>query len=1020
MKQKSKHIYTHSQRSSLLFLFSFFFLASVYAQKENITLTGKVIDEATKQPLSGATVHIKGTTHEVITDDRGVFGFLTGQRLPVTYIVSYVGYQTSEVTLKEGSSIEVVLRQANSQLTDVLVVGYGRQRRSDVTGSIATVSSKALQQPSSSLDQTLKGAAAGVQVTQTSGQPGGGVSIRIRGGSSIQGGNEPLYVIDGFPIYNSASSAGAITGATVNPLSGINPADIESINILKDASATAIYGSRGANGVIIVTTKKGKSDRNQITYDASYGVQSLRKKIALLDAKGFAALRNDALYDTDPSKGKYQYLTEEQISQLGKGTDWQDEAFQKAPVQNHQLTISGGNAKTRYAVSGNYFNQDGIIKNTDFQRLSGRANLDVVASNRLKISSNFTASRTDANVAPNGIVSALLTMPPTATIYEPDGSYTLRNPFENIFSNPIAALNEQKNKTTTNRLFGTASGEYTILNGLELKVLLGTDVSNTKESSYIPSTIYEGASTNGAASSGAINTISWLNENTLSYSKKFSRHTIDALGGFTQQEFQRDIIRAGAQQFVTDDLEDNSLQSGATVVKPYSDNTRWVLHSFLGRVNYNFDQKYFLTASLRADGSSRFGKGNKWGYFPSAALSWKLSSEPFFDHLLPVINDLKLRASFGTTGNLEIGEYQSLSTLTSLTYLFGNTIVTGFTPNRLANSELGWETTYQYDAGVDVGLFHNRLTLTLDGYYKKTKDLLLNVEIPWTTGQPSSLQNFGSVQNKGFELGLNSRNFTGAFQWNTGINASINRNEVLSIGNGAQQYISGNYIIQVGQPLGLFYGTVTDGILQSHEVSEKGKYTGSAAPKGGDRLYKDINGDGTFTTAADRAIIGSAQPDIIYGISNDFSWKGFDLSIFFQGSEGNKILNSNKQTLELFTGQQNASAAALDRWTTTNPSNTIPRAKLDPAPVFSDRFIEDGSFVRLKTLTIGYSVPRALLQKVKLSNLRFYLIGQNLFTWTKYTGFDPEVTSGNNVSPGTDAGIYPISKVINAGVTVNF
>jgi TonB-dependent starch-binding outer membrane protein SusC len=749
-------------------------------------------------------------------------------------------------------------------------------------------------------------------------------------------------------------------------------------------------------------------------------VQTLRKKIDLLDAQGFAALRNDVLYDTDPTKGKFQYLTEEQISQLGKGTDWQEEAFRKAPVQNHQLAISGGNAKTRYAVSGNYFSQDGIIRNTDFQRLSGRANLDVVASNRLKISTNFTASKTDAHVAPNGVVSALLTMPPTATIYEPDGTYTLRNPFENIFSNPIAVLIEQKNKTTTNRLFGTASGEYTILNGLELKVLLGTDVSNTKESSYIPSTIYEGVGASGIASAGAINVVSWLNENTLSYSKKFSKHSVDALAGFTQQEYQRDMIRAGAQQFVTNDLEDNSLQSGSTATRPFSDNTRWVLHSYLGRVNYNFDQKYFLTASLRADGSSRFGKGNKWGYFPSAAISWKLSSEPFFDRLSASISDLKLRASFGTTGNLEIGEYQSLSTLTSLTYLFGNSIVTGFTPNRLANSELGWETTYQYDAGIDIGLFKNRLTLTLDGYYKKTGDLLLNVEIPWTTGQPSSLQNYGSVQNKGFELGLNTRNFTGDFQWNTGINASINRNKVLSIGNGAQRYISGNYVIEVGQPLGIFYGNVINGILQSHEVAEKGKFTGNAAPNPGDRLYKDINGDGTFTTAADRAIIGSAQPDIIYGISNDFVWEGFDLSVLFQGSYGNKILNSNRQTLELFTGQQNASATALDRWTLTNLSNTIPRAKLDPAPVFSDRFIEDGSFVRLKTLTVGYTVPKKLLQRIKLSNLRFYVIGQNLFTWTKYPGFDPEVTSGSNVSPGTDAGIYPISKVVNAGVTINF
>src|SRR5215218_516186 len=414
----------------------------------NITLTGLVLDDGTQLPLSGATVHIKGTTHEVITDDAGRFGFLTGQHLPVTYIVSYVGYQTAEVTVREGSSSEIRLHQTSNQLSDVVVMGYGRQRRSDVTGAVAQIPSKLLNQPVSSVEQLLKGAAAGVQVTQTSGQPGGGVSIRIRGGSSIQGGNEPLYVIDGFPVYNSAATAGVLSGTATNPLADINPADIESITVLKDASSTAIYGSRGANGVIIVTTKRGRTDRNTITYDASYGVQSLRKKIDLLNAQQFAELRNEVLYDVDPTKGQYQYLSQEQINQLGKGTDWQDAAFRNAGVQNHQLSISGGNAKTRYSLSGNFFNQDGIIRHTDFQRLSGRANLDIVASNRFKISTNVTASNTTANVVPTGIVSSLLIMPPTATIYEADGSYTLRNPFENIFSNPIAALNEQTNKVS--------------------------------------------------------------------------------------------------------------------------------------------------------------------------------------------------------------------------------------------------------------------------------------------------------------------------------------------------------------------------------------------------------------------------------------------------------------------------------------------------------------------------------------------------------------------------------------------
>ncbi len=996
-------------------LLSFSVLPAVLAQE---IIKGEVKDEA-GLPLPGATVLIKGTNAYALSDANGLFNISGGKELPFTLLISSVGFKSQEVEVYEPDEpIEVQLRNDNL-LEEVVVVGYGTQKKSELTGSIASVPQDILKQPISSVDRALQGAVAGVQVTQTSGQPGGGVSIRIRGGSSIQGGNEPLYVIDGYPVYNTEQSTGAISGANVNPLSAINPSDIESIDILKDASATAIYGSRGANGVIIITTKKGKAGQNVITYDVTYGVQNLRKKIDVLNAPQFASLRNDALYDTNPAGGKFQYLSQEEIDQLGNGTDWQDEGFQSAPTQNHQLSLSGGSQKTRYAISGSYFSQDGIIKNTDFERFSTRINLETKPTDRLTIGVNLTGSKTNANVAPGGIVTALLTMPPTATIYEPDGSYTLRNPFENIFSNPIASLNEQINKTATNRLLGTAFAEYSLLKGLNFKVLFGTDITNTKDENYIPSTIYEGSINNGSASIGVLNSSSWLNENTLTYSKQFGNHSINALVGFTQQEYQRDIVRTGATNFVTDNVTYNSLQDGAVTTRPYSNNTSWALLSYLGRVNYNYASKYFFTASLRTDGSSRFGKNNKWGYFPSAAASWKISEEGFFSGR--TISDLKLRASYGATGNQEIGEYQSLATLRSVTYLLGGNLVTGFVPNGIANSDLGWETTNQFDVGIDLGLLHNRLIVTLDGYYKKTNDLLLNVELPWTSGQATSLQNYGSVENRGLELGINTVNLEGKLTWNTSINFSINRNKVTSIGEGSESYLSGNYIVKVGEPLGTFYGTVTDGILQTGEEATKGAYTGNATPKAGDRLYKDFSGDNQFTTALDRRIIGNAQPDFIFGITNNLGWRDFDLSFFFQGVVGNQILNGNKQTLELFNGQQNASTSALDRWTEENPSTTMPRAKLDPAPVFSDRLIEDGSFLRLKSLTLGYSVPRQFIEKVRLSNLRVYVIGQNLLTWTKYTGFDPEITSGNNtVSQGTDSGIYPVSRTISAGLTVTF
>lgn len=985
----------------------------------NSTLSGRVVDFKTKEPLPGAIVQIEGVTHQVQTDSKGKFDFVTGQKFPYTLIISYIGYEKLKV-VASGTPILIELKELVNELNGVVVVGYGTQKRSDLTGAVSSVSQQALKQPLSSIDQALKGAAAGVQVTQTSGQPGGGVSIRIRGGASIQGGNEPLYVVDGFPLYNSASATGVLSGTPTNPLASINPGDIESVDILKDASATAIYGSRGANGVVLITTKKGKADRSAVSYEATYGTQAVLKTIDVLGAKDFAILRNEVLLDSKPAGGPYQYLSQAQIDQLGRGTDWQEEAFRRAQTQNHQLSVSGGSQKVQYLLSGNYLKQDGIIRNTDFSRLSFRANVDAKPTEKFKVSAGLTANKSDANIAPTGIVGSLLIMPPTATVYEPDGSYTLRNPFENIFANPIASINETINKSTVNRLLGTAFGEYSIIRDLNFKVLLGVDVNNQKDKYYLPSTIYEGKTSNGTASLGSLNYYSWLNENTLSYSKSIGKHNFDALIGFTQQEAANESFRAGAEQFVSDDLTYNSLQSGSTLVRPNSDAYSWVLHSYLARINYNYSNRYYFTSSIRKDGSSRFGKNNKWGSFPSVAASWRISNEDFFKPVLHAVNELKLRASFGTTGNLEIGQYQSLSTLYSLNYLVGGTVLTGFAPNRIPNENLGWETTYQYDAGLDIALFNRRLLITLDAYYKKTTDLLLNVEIPWTTGYASSLQNYGAVENRGLELGIKTKNLTGAFHWDTDLNFSLNRNKVLTIGNGASSYISGNYLIQVGQPLGTFYGTVTDGILQTGEEAAKGKFTGSAAPRAGDRLYKDVSGDGTFTTAADRAIIGNAQPDFIFGLVNNFGWKGLDLSVFVQGSYGNQVINSNRQTLEMFTGQQNASAAALERWTPGRPGTTIPRAKLDPAPVFSDRFVEDGSFLRLKSVTLAYTLPKEITSKIKLNALSVFVTGQNLLTWTSYTGFDPEVTSGSNVSPGTDSGIYPIARTVSAGLRVTF
>ena len=1011
-------------RYSVLLAFTFLIGLPLLGQVQpqpiiNASLSGAVIDLISGEPVEGATVQLEAVTHHVKTNRDGQFQFVTGQKLPFTITVSFVGYETRTLVVAT-SPIVIELTRSSEDLDEVVVVGYGTLRRRDLTGSVASLPDNLLKQNVSSLDQALKGGISGVQVTQTSGQPGGSVSVRIRGGASIQGGNEPLYVIDGFPVYNQTESTGVGSGVPLNPLASINPSDIENVEVLKDAAATAIYGSRGANGVVLVTTKKGRLGRGQLQYDGRVGWQSVLRKIDVLNAQQFAEVRNEALYDAYPSLGQYQYLRQDQINSLNAGTDWQAEAFRSARVKNHQLSLSGGTERIQYYLGGNYFDEEGVIINTDFKRFGFRSNVNAQPNDKLRIGANVSINRTTGQIAPTGIINSLLLMPPTATIYEEDGSYTLRNPFENIFANPIATLLEVENTSKSLRTIGTSFAQYDLVKGLQAKVLFGVDLNHKTDQYYLPTYIYEGLGSQGRANLGNLDYYSWLNENTLTYQNSFTNHHVNVLLGFTQQEAKSEVFNAGAEGFVTDELLYNSIQSGSNILRPASDSYAWVLHSYLARLTYNYANKYYLSTSIRRDGSSRFGANNKWGNFPSLALSWRLGNETFFKESVSVINDLKIRTSFGTTGNLEIGQFKSLSVLYPLNYLFGGKVLPGFASQRIANGNLGWEKTYQYDVGLDASLWESRLQFTLDWYYKKTTDLLLDVEIPWTSGYNSSLQNFGSVENKGLEISIKSKNIDRQLVWNTDFNLSFNRNKVLSIGHGADSYITGNYIIQVGAPLGTFYGTQTDGILQEGDEAIKGRYTGNAQPKAGDRLYKDIDGDGQFTTAKDRTIIGNAQPDFIFGISNTFSYRNFDLSFLLQGSVGNEILNINRQNLEMFTGQQNASLDATQRWTSSNPTQAYPRAKLDPAPIFSDQFVEDGTFVRIKTLQFGYALPKDITGRAGLSNVRLFASAQNLFTWSSYRGFDPEVTSGDNVKIGSDAGLYPASRSFALGLSLSF
>lgn len=1006
------------------------------------TVKGTVLDARTHEPIIGAIVSVKtdkGTSAGASTDVDGRFS-LDVKQVPATLIVSYTGYKNEEVSIYEvtDDELEINLNENFNILQGVVIVGYGTQKRENLSGSISTVNVSDIQKGvSASVNSLLEGSTPGLTAVPASGQPGAGVSLRVRGGSSIQGGNEPLYVIDGFPVYNSKVSSGAIgdngtysiSAESNDPLSAINPGDIESITVLKDASATAIYGSRGANGVVIITTKQGKQgDKVKLTYEGSFGVQHLRKKYDVLNARDFAALHNEALYDANPAGGEYQYLTQDEIDAIGNGTDWQDEAYRSAIVTNHQLSITGGSEKTRFAVSGNYFRQDGILRNTGFDRINGRVNLNTKVSKRLNAGINFTASKTSSKLAPAGIALGVLQMPPTLSVYDAHGNYTSSSPFELAYKNPVATLEETTNKSTNYRVLGSAFGEYELVKDLKLKVLVGADVNLKKDAYYSPSTLYESAALGGVARIGHVEQTSWVNENTLSYNKVISsKHSISLLAGFTQQKNTVEITRTGSSDYNSDALTYNSLQSGANISTPFSDKAVNTMISYLGRISYDYAQKHDLTFSIRTDGSSRFGKDKKWGTFPSVGYSYNVSNEKFFRPLKRILSDAKIRLSYGVTGNQEIDNYQSLATLSSNRYFFGNQKHIGYYPDRIANDKLGWETTRQLDAGLDLGLLKGRITLVLDYYHKKTSDLLLNVALPYTTGFSTSLQNYGTVVNQGFELAINSQNIQSRkFTWDTNFSLSLNRNKVKNLGGSSSAYISTNLyyatIIEEGKPLGCFYGAVYDGVLQSGEETTKGKYTYNQSGKAGDRLYKDVNHDGSFSNANDRTVIGNAEPDFTFTLNNKFSYRNFDLSIFVNGSVGNDIANLNRARLSLFTGLQNAIGDAVNRWTPNHPSTSISRAKgSDPATVFSSEFIEDGSFLKVKNVTLGYTFPKPLLKSLGLEGLRLYATATNLLTFTGYSGYDPEVTtSGNSLAAGIDFGNYPSAKTYNFGVVVNF
>ncbi len=995
----------------------------------NAALVGKVVDAGTGAGLEGATVQLDAVTHSVYTDHDGRFELVTGQKLPFTVIVSSVGYETQRLVIT-ASPATIALRPSNVDLDEVVVVGYGTQKRSDLTGAISSISSADVRNTvTASFDNILKGKASGVQVTTTSHQPGGGTSIRVRGNNSVNTGSEPLYVIDGFPVYNddSGASAGVTAGPRVNALSQLNTADIESIEILKDASATAIYGSRGANGVVIITTKKGKEGKTLLEFGAYYGLQKVRKTIPLLNATEFALLVNDA--------NDSEVYSQDEIASFGEGTNWQDEIFRTAPLQNYNLSVSSGDSKKRYAASINYYDQDGIVINSGFKRLSARFNYEQKVHEKLTFGNNFTFSRSDANQALSatgggeggiGPVQAALTFSPILPVYNADGSYVLQNDRGIAMGNPVATALEITNKAFTYRTLGNIFAEYQIVNGLRFRTSVGADISSNRETYYAPRTTLAGFSVNGSGKAGSASSYSWLNENTLSYDNTFGKHAINVLGGFTAQQYERQLVSTAATGFINDLLGANNLASASNIGTPNTNITKWSLLSYIGRLNYGFNNRLLLTATGRIDGSSKFGDNNKYGFFPSAAIAYKFTEEEFIKNL-GIFSELKLRASYGRTGNQEIASYQSLASLADLSYVIGDNVVTGFSPGNIPNADLKWETTSQYDVGTEIGLFNGALNLTADLYYKKTNDMLLNTNVPWSSGFSSALRNVGSVENKGLELGLQAKIMDRKLRWTAQANIAFNRNKVLDLGPvteiltgeiNSYLKISDPIVIRPGNPISSFYGYVSDGIFQSTDDIAGGAQP-NASP--GDRRYKDLDGSGVLD-AADRTFIGNADPKFFGGMSHNLSYKNFDLNVFVNWVYGNTILNSTRADLELPTGQKNSGAAVKDRWTSTNPSNTIPRASLTRSFLFSDALLEDGSFLRLGTVTFGYTFRGEQLRTRAFNSLRLYVSALNPWTWTNYTGYDPEVNrSGkDNILRGIDSDAYPSAKTFLFGLNLNF
>ena len=992
-------------------------LKSAAQEKNRKKITGVVRDQK-GEPIIGANVFEKGTTNGTVTDIDGKYSLEVSMGSLLQ--ISYIGYDSKEIKVGNSDVVNILLTEDTETLDEVVVIGYGTVKKSDLTGAVGSVQMKDVSQVGiTSADRALQGQIAGVQVNARTGQPGESMMIRVRGSNSLAGGNEPLYVIDGMPVEKMNSD--------------INPEDILSMEVLKDASSTAIYGSRGANGVVLITTKRGSTGEATVDYNGYIGISMLRKKLDLLEKDDYIAMVNEV----SQNDGNGIVITPDQAALL-PNNDWQDLVYQTALTHSHQVSVSGGTDKTKLYSSLNYMNQEGIIKGSNYNRFAIRVNGDQKLAENLSLSASVaysygTQNSANSNADGGGAIAyTAMVMPPTSEVKDADGNYTTFTGTPWGGTNPVGMSELYKNQVVNSRLLANMALNYEMLEGLTFRVNAGAEVNTASTDRYIPIGLSAGGKLDGDALKTKSSYYTIINENILTYDKKFNRnHALNLMGGITFQTYQYDELQGSGTGFLRDVYETNNLGAASNPGVPASGFNDYRMVSFLGRVNYNLMERYLFTATARYDGSSKFSKNHKFAFFPSAALAWRISEEDFMKDV-DWLSNFKLRTSVGQTGTQSISPYQTFAQLGTSSPIFGNGKDVGFVLSSMANDDLKWETTTQTDLGIDLGFFNNRLNISFDYYWKQTCDLLYNATLPPSSGYTSMLRNLGRIDNKGFEIAINTVNMKGKVNWTTNLNITSNKSIVKDLGTD----VYGNKIQQIDAPVSggnwfpLFvgkapfqlYGYEIEGIYQT---DEEARLNGEATKKAGDYRYKDTDGKAGITTG-DKTIIANTQPKFTFGLTNVINWNNFEFSFLVIGSVGGDIVNEFNKSITNIGGTWNIRKDVWENhWTPENPNAKYARASASTKDylAFGDPnslWVENGSYLRFKDIKLAYTLPTQLFSGPRKPNISVYVSGQNLITITSYSHYDPEASWTSSAVNGWDRGVYPSAKSFTLGLQVKF